>query len=65
MGMSFVFAATGVLIGNPIAGSIIKVSENEFSGGFIFSGSLVIGAAAFFVAAKVIRVTQKEKRIKP
>jgi MFS family permease len=61
MGMSFVFAATGVLIGNPIAGSIIKVSKNEFSGGFIFSGSLVIGATACFVAAKAITVIQKEK----
>ena len=63
MAMSFVFAATGILIGNPIAGSIIKVSENEFSGGFIFSGSLLIGATAFLVAAKAIKFIEKTKQL--
>jgi MFS family permease len=46
MGMSFCFAALGILIGSPIAGTIIHVEKNEFSGGFIFAGSLALAAAA-------------------
>ena len=63
MGMSFVFAATGILIGNPIAGAIINVPENQFSGGFIFAGSVVMGAAICFIAAKVIKVLQTPRQL--
>jgi MFS family permease len=49
MGMSFFFAALGILIGNPIAGSIIDVEKNQFGGGFVFSGSLVMAAGWLFV----------------
>jgi hypothetical protein len=45
MGMSFCFAAVGILIGNRIAGIIINVPLNEFNGGFIFVGSTVMRAA--------------------
>jgi MFS family permease len=59
MGMSFCFAAIGILIGNPIAGTIISVPLNEYSGGFIFAGSTVMGAAVCYAAAKCITVIKQ------
>ena len=61
MGMSFFFAALGILIGNPIAGSIIDVEKNQFGGGFVFSGSLVMAAGALFVMTKGWKITEKRK----
>lgn len=61
MGMSFCFAATGILIGNPIAGTIIDVPERRFAGGFIFSGSLIFAAAASFAIAKWSRDTKDKE----
>jgi MFS family permease len=61
MGMSFCFAATGILIGNPIAGTIINVPENRFTGGFVFSGSLILAAAASFAAAKWSREAKNKE----
>lgn len=55
MGMAFCFAASGILIGNPIAGTIIHDPQNQFSGGFIFAGSLVMASAALYLAAKVAK----------
>ena len=61
MGMSFCFAATGILIGNPIAGTLINVPENQFASGFIFSGALIIAAAAMFAAVKIFKLVQNRK----
>jgi len=61
MGMSFCFAGTGILIGSPIAGTIINVAEDRFAGGFIFSGSLVLAAGALYAAAKFLHVAKKAK----
>lgn len=61
MGMSFCFAATGILIGNPIAGTIIDIPENRFASGFIFSGSLIMAAAASFIAARIFKATEDRK----
>ncbi|KAI7977381.1 hypothetical protein EIK77_004797 [Talaromyces pinophilus] len=61
MGMSFCFAATGILIGNPIAGTIINVPEDRFTGGFVFSGSLILAAAASFAAAKWSREAKNKE----
>jgi hypothetical protein len=55
MGMSFCYAATGILIEKPIAGTIINVPENRFTGCFVFSGSLILAAEASFAAAKWLR----------
>ncbi|KAH8698490.1 hypothetical protein BGW36DRAFT_293840, partial [Talaromyces proteolyticus] len=36
MGVSFCFSAAGILLGNPIAGTIIRVPQNQFAnGGYI------------------------------
>lgn len=64
MGMSFCFSATGILIGNPIAGSSINVPDNKFSGGFIFSGSLVMAAGLLFATAKGVTIIEKRRQIK-
>jgi MFS family permease len=55
MGMSFSFAGLGLLIGNPIAGTIINVAEKKFTGGFIFSASTVIAAGIVFVGVGAYR----------
>lgn len=60
MGMSFCFAAVGILIGNPIAGTIIDVGKNQFSHGFIFTGSLVIASAALYLATKLTKTQHYE-----
>ena len=59
MGMSFFFAALGILIGNPIAGSIIDVGKNRFGGGFVFSGTLVMVAGVLFVLVKGWKIARK------
>ncbi|KIW28753.1 uncharacterized protein PV07_04627 [Cladophialophora immunda] len=64
MGMSFFFAALGILIGNPIAGSIIDVEKNHFGGGFVFSGTLVTAAAVLFVLTKGWKHAQKWREMK-
>ncbi|KAL2202782.1 MFS general substrate transporter [Sarocladium strictum] len=64
MGMALCFAALGLLIGNPIAGVIIHVPEDQFRGGFIFSGSFVLAAAAIFGLVLFLKrdTTKEEKR---
>lgn len=62
MGMSFCFAATGILVGNPIAGTIINISENRFADGFIFSGTLVMAAGVLFAAAKGVMIVDKRQQ---
>ena len=61
MGMAFFCGAIGVLIGNPIAGTIINVPENQFSGGFIFGASLVMAAAVLLAAAKWMKIRYERK----
>jgi MFS family permease len=53
MGMSFCFAGTGILIGSPIAGTIINVAEDRFTGGFAFSASVVMVAGVLFLVANL------------
>lgn len=55
MGMALCFAALGILIGNPIAGLIINVPEDQFEGGFIFSGSFIMAAAVVMGLAWLIK----------
>ncbi|KAH8129453.1 major facilitator superfamily domain-containing protein [Trichoderma asperelloides] len=52
MGQSFFLAALGILIGSPIAGTIINVPENKFSDGFIFSATLIMAAGMSYCLAK-------------
>jgi MFS family permease len=55
IGMSLLFAGMGLLIGNPIAGSIINVAEKKFSGGIIFSSAFIAAGAVAFIASGVLR----------
>jgi len=61
MGMSFCFAGTGILIGNPIAGTIIDVATDRFAGGFIFAGSSVMAAGVVYLGAKHLHNTEKQQ----
>ena len=56
IGMSLCFASIGLLIGNPIAGTIINVAENKFSGGIIFSASFIAAGAIAFVLSGALRI---------
>lgn len=54
MGMVFVFAATGLLIGNPIAGAILKV--HGWEGLQVFCGAMVAAATLCILAARMYKV---------
>lgn len=54
MGMALCFAALGILIGSPIAGTIIDVVEGHFSHMLILSGSFSMAGAIVFVIVRVV-----------
>jgi MFS family permease len=64
MGMSFCFAGLGFLIGSPIAGSLIHVETNDFSGGIIFAASTVVAGGIAFLGIRVLqfKAMQKSRR---
>jgi MFS family permease len=55
MGMSFGVCSVGVLIGSPIAGSIINVGAHRFSGGYLFSASMTMAGGITFVIVKLVQ----------
>lgn len=52
MTLQMVPAALGLLIGNPIAGAILK---NGWPGLQIFSAALIVSSAAYSMAARVVK----------
>lgn len=54
MGMSLCFTALGILIGSPIAGTIINVVTGEFSHMLILSGSFTMAGAIVFIVLKMV-----------
>ncbi|KAK6527471.1 hypothetical protein TWF694_004459 [Orbilia ellipsospora] len=54
MGMSFTFAATGLLIGNPVAGSLIDIPNGRFKGAQMLCGGLITAGTVFFIAARLM-----------
>ncbi|OJJ50182.1 hypothetical protein ASPZODRAFT_58000 [Penicilliopsis zonata CBS 506.65] len=56
MGMSFLVLSFGFLIGNPIAGAMIHVSEGEFSHGFVFAATMVTAAGVIFALVHFIQL---------
>lgn len=54
-------SAAGILVGSPIAGTIINVEQNYFAGGLTFSGSLIAGAALCFAMAWAIMAVGKRR----
>lgn len=55
LGMAFLFVGTGLLIGTPIAGSLINLETNSFDNGYIFGASCVVGGAIMFTLVLVIQ----------
>ncbi|KAF3914325.1 hypothetical protein AA313_de0203513 [Arthrobotrys entomopaga] len=53
MGMSFTFAATGLLIGNPVAGSLIDIPNGRFKGAQMLCGGLITAGTVFFIVARL------------
>lgn len=58
MGMCFVFAGTGLLIGNPIAGALLNLEEAEFWKAQTFTGVMVATGAAFFIGLRLLKWKQ-------
>jgi MFS family permease len=56
MGMSFSFAGLGLLIGNPIAGTIINLETGDFVKAQIFCGVVVAAAAVVMMFARIAKV---------
>lgn len=61
MGMSFCFSGIGILIGGPIAGTIINIVDDDFTGGLIFAGSVTVTGGLAFLAAKILKVIQSRR----
>ena len=61
MGMSFAFAGLGLLIGNPIAGQIVKAKGFEAAIGFC--GATLLVGALFYLAARTAQVGWQMKTI--
>lgn len=53
MGMSFGIGSFGVLIGNPIAGTILNVAEGKFARAQYFAASTMLGGATLFLLARL------------
>ncbi|PQE32765.1 MFS monocarboxylate transporter protein [Rutstroemia sp. NJR-2017a WRK4] len=56
MGMCFCFAGLGFLIGNPIAGAIINIETNDFTGGLIFAATTVIAGSVAFIGVRILKM---------
>jgi MFS family permease len=54
MGMALCFAAAGILIGSPIAGSIIDILGGQFSHMLILSGSFTMAGGIVFIVVRVV-----------
>ena len=63
LGMSFTFAGFGLLIGNPIAGTIVDIPDGEFHGAQLFSAATITTGVAMFILAWVL-ITRSRKVLK-
>jgi MFS family permease len=61
MGMCFLFAAAGVLIGSPIAGTIINIEEADFKDAFILAGTVILAGGLLFIVARIMSVVEQRK----
>ena len=53
MGMCFIFARLGLLIGNPIAGAILNIPEGKFKGAQAYSAATLRARTAGSVAVRM------------
>ncbi|KAF3927919.1 hypothetical protein ABW20_dc0106983 [Dactylellina cionopaga] len=54
LGMSFTFAAVGLLTGNPMAGALIDIPNGKFKGAQILCGCLVTAGCSLFIIARLL-----------
>lgn len=59
MGMCFVFAGLGMLIGNPIAGTLLDLEGGIFWKAQLFSGMTVIAGTSLFFVLRVMRLKEE------
>jgi len=55
MGMTFIFAGCGLLIGNPIAGAILDGQGGSYVGAQCFSGATVMGGAVMTMILRYLK----------
>lgn len=60
MGMCFIFAGLGLLIGNPIAGALLDLENDVFWKAQLFCAVMVTVGLVFFVALRVLKWRQGE-----
>lgn len=58
VGMSYSFAGVGMLIGNPIAGSLVDLETGEFWKGQLFSTALMLAASLCFIWVRILQARQ-------
>jgi MFS family permease len=58
MGMSFIFAGFGILIGNPVAGALLDLERGVFWKGQLFSAVMVIVGSVLFVVLRLLKRKQ-------
>ncbi|KAJ5093147.1 hypothetical protein N7456_009008 [Penicillium angulare] len=54
MGMCFTFAGVGLLIGNPIAGTLLDLSNKIFWKAQLFSAVTVVAGSALFILLRIV-----------
>lgn len=54
MGMCFAFAGFGLLVGNPIAGNLLNVTQGDFHGAQMFCAVTLAIGAALFIAIRLL-----------
>ena len=60
LGMSFTFAGFGLLIGNPIAGTMVNIPDGEFHGAQLFSAATITTGVAMFILAWVLIIRARK-----
>jgi MFS family permease len=55
MGMSFVFAGFGLLVGSPIAGAIVNSQGGNFVGAQCFGGATLMAGSVMYMAVRWLR----------
>ncbi|KAJ5433025.1 uncharacterized protein N7458_012181 [Penicillium daleae] len=60
MGMSFIFAGLGLLIGNPIAGALLDIEGAVFWKGQLFSAVMVVIGTVSFLGLRILMWKQGE-----
>ena len=53
--MAFGIAGVGLLIGTPVAGSLVDLETGDFVRAQVFNGAIVLGAAFFMSLSRVAK----------